>query len=858
MPPAKKEQNEANLQALLVVALGFFVVNIYYYALPFFVAKGFIFKPIVEMLGDLRKAGVFTTPLYSKGVIMIVTYLAMITNKGKGQDNSIRKIWTVTIVGITSYLLISPVNHPVLYIITSLISYGLILWSAAMIGRLLGAFRKADNDVHETFEQNQALIDTDISVNLRHRYQYQKRIHKGWINVVNPFRGTMIFGLPGSGKSFAIFNQFIEQMLKKGYTMLCYDYKYPDLTDKVYNELEEAYSRPQKDGKPMPLKPAFHIINFNDPRYSNRCNPMKADYITSPADSAEIADIVMKNIAPGMAEKEDFFSMSGKLYIDAVIYFLKIYDGGKYCTFPHMIELMSVDYEKLLNIMALFPQLESKVKPFINALRGKAQGQLQGQIASAQIPLGKIASPDLYWVLTEDPDDPDSGLSLNLSSKEQPKVICIGNNPDRQAIYGAALALYTSRVFKLLNHKGNRKSAVLLDELPTVFIKGLDNLIATARSNKVAIVMGAQDMSQLKRDYGEKESKVIINTVGNILSGAVNFDTAETLSKSFGKEFREQQSRSDSDSSNSVSTSYQLQEILPASKIETLSQGYFFGKVADNNDTPIDRKLFCGEILVDMKRVKEMNKKHKNIPIMKDFENEVREGLYANREEIFDKYYSNKAEEIFNRVCGRKKDNPNKIDIKNPCANIHLLTDDDYITPQEYKKAVENLKNNSAYEYYVVVSKIKEPVKDSEDQPTQEEDEILQTRLASESEIKKFEEKGSRELIQKTEKYGLIRFTLEERTNLIPNTKIAIAKAIRSKTKEKDENAILDYLAVTLTEREIQNRIQENFTRIRKDANDIVDKEYGRVERMQALQDQKEADKKAKEEAATNTVNKTC
>ena len=210
-------------------------------------------------------------------------------------------------------------------------------------------------------------------------------------------------------------------------------------------------------------------------------------------------------------------------------------------------------------------------------------------------------------------------FTLDINNPEEPKILCLGNNPDRQSIYGSAIALYTSRLFKLINHKHKRHSAVLLDELPTVFIKGLDNLIATARSNKVAIILGAQDRSQLKRDYGDDEAKVIMSTVGNILSGQVNGETAESLSKTFGKEFREQQSRSISDDSDSTSISYQLQEIMPASKIETLTQGTFIGRVADNFDTPIDRKLFCGAIDVDAQRAKEKKKVWQKIPIMTDF-----------------------------------------------------------------------------------------------------------------------------------------------------------------------------------------------------------------------------------------------
>ena len=264
-----------------------------------------------------------------------------------------------------------------------------------------------------------------------------------------------------------------------------------------------------------------------------------------------------------------------------------------------------------------------KIRPFANALNSGAQDQLQGQIASAQIPLNKFASPEIYWVLSGD------DFSLDINDPEHPKILCVGNNPDYQAIYGTTLALYTSRMFKLINHKGKRPCGVLLDELPTIFIKGLDNLIATARSNKVAIVLGAQDKSQLVRDYTQKEADVIFNTVGNIFAGQVNGKTAEELSKSFGKEFRQQQSETTGSDSDSTNTSFHQEDIMPISRIETLSQGVFLGKVADNNDTKIARKLFCGEIQIDMDRYRRKQEERQPLPMMTDFgdadiENNVR------------------------------------------------------------------------------------------------------------------------------------------------------------------------------------------------------------------------------------------
>lgn len=632
MSPEKREYENIYF-FLLIAAYVILAMNIFYYAQPVFVASGLTHPALQRIMLDLRAGGIFRSHLITKCWAFLLMVVSHVVRSGKGMTVNWWIVGAMFLVGLALYSL-----HPraAIYIVTTALGFTMCAWSVAMISRNLSSFKRAENDVNETFEQCDELINTPDSINIPTKYQYHKKIHNGWINVVNPFRATMVLGSPGSGKSYSVYNPFIEQMVEKGYSMFVYDYKFPDLTEVVYNETLRKYPMKKNPAfgrvvgepeyAPDPTAPKFYVINFKDPRYSNRCNPIHPSYIQDPADSAEIADIVMKNVAPGTVEKEDFFAMSAKVYLDAIIFFLSIYEGGKYCTFPHVIELMSIDYKKIFTILSLYPQLETKIKPFASALAAGAQDQLQGQIASATIPLNKMASPALYWVLSGD------DFRLDLNNPDDPKTICIGNDPDRQQIYGTTLSLFTSRMFKLINHKGKRKCGVLLDELPTIFIKGLDNLIATARSNKVAIVIGAQDKSQLIRDYSQKEADVIFNTVGNIFSGQVNGKTAEDLNKSFGKEFREQQSQTQNIDSESVSISFHQEELMPISKIETLTQGYFFGKVADNNATPILKKFFCGEIQIDNERQKERRKTNRKLPQMTDFgESEIIESVHEPR-----------------------------------------------------------------------------------------------------------------------------------------------------------------------------------------------------------------------------------
>ena len=604
----RKAEYEPMFMGMVLMSAIILVVHLYYFEYGIFSALGVRSAITDKIMLSLRSDGIFSSYITTKLTSLSLLVMSLIVRSGKGKPADWPLVGMTGAAGIVLLMLPPLLNG--MYALLTLTGYGLCAYSAAMIGRHLHSNWSELNDVNETFEQCDELIETEDSINIPTRYQYQHRMHSGWINVVNPFRATMILGTPGSGKSFSVYNPFIEQMIRKGYTMFVYDYKFPDLTEVVYNELLRNLDK-------YKVQPEFFVINFNDPRYSNRCNPLHPRYITDQAASAEVADIIMKNVNPNTAEKEDFFSMSAKVYIDALIWFLRIYEDGRYCDFPHLIELMGMPYEVVFDILQQYSEIEIKIRPFANALNSGAQDQLQGQIASAQIPLNKFASPELYWVLSGD------DFPLDINDPEHPKILCVGNNPDYQAIYGTTLALYTSRMFKLINHKGKLPCGVLLDELPTIFIKGLDNLIATARSNKVAIVLGAQDKSQLVRDYTQKEADVIFNTVGNIFAGQVNGKTAEELSKSFGKEFRQQQSETTGSDSESTSTSFHQEEIMPVSRIETLSQGYFLGKVADNNNNKIARKLFCGEIQIDMEEYHRKQKSKKPLPVMTDFDEDA-------------------------------------------------------------------------------------------------------------------------------------------------------------------------------------------------------------------------------------------
>ena len=507
-----------------------------------------------------------------------------------------------------------------------------LLTAGMWTGRLLKEHLMDDifNEENESFMQETRLITNEYSVNLPTRFYYKKKWHNGWINVVLPQRGCMVVGSPGSGKSYCVINQFIKQQLEKGYALYCYDFKFPDLSLIVYNHL-------LKNKDKYKANVQFYVINFDDPRHSHRCNPINPAFMSDIADAYESAYVIMLNLNKTWIQKQgDFFVESPIVLFAAIIWYLKIYENGKYCTFPHAIELLNKPYSDIFTILTSYRELENYLSPFMDAWKGGAMEQLQGQIASAKIPLSRMISPSLYWIMSGD------DFTLDINNPDAPKVLCVGNNPDRQNIYSAALGLYNARIVKMVNRKGKLKCSILVDEVPTIYFKGLDTLIATARSNKVAVCLGAQDFSQLVRDYGEKEARVIQNTVGNVFAGQVLGETAKNLSERFGKVLQQRKSVNMTREDTSTSISTQLDSLIPASKISNLSQGMFVGSVCDSFQEKMEQKIFHCEIVVDNARVAAETKAYKPIPVITDFTG--RDGKDHMREEIERNYYRIKEE----------------------------------------------------------------------------------------------------------------------------------------------------------------------------------------------------------------------
>lgn len=621
---------------LRAVSIILAIMNVYWYCYEAMRMWGVTIGVVDRILINFnRTGGLFHSILYTKLFSLLLLALSCLGTKGvKAEKMSWNRISTVLVVGfclffLNWWILLLPISHlgnATLYIFTMTAGYICLLMGGLWMSRLLKHNLMEDvfNNENESFMQETKLMENEYSVNLPTRFYYKKKWQRGWINVVNPFRATIVLGTPGSGKSFAVVNNYIKQQIEKGYSMYIYDFKFPDLSTIAYNHMmnhQNGYK----------VKPQFYVINFDDPRRSHRCNPIHPDFMSDISDAYESAYTIMLNLNKTWVQKQgDFFVESPIILFAAIIWYLRIYKNGKYCTFPHAIELLNRRYEDVFPILTSYPELENYLSPFMDAWQGGAMDQLAGQIASAKIPLSRMISPQLYWVMSA------SEFTLDINNPEEPKILCVGNNPDRQNIYGAALGLYNSRIVKLINKKGQLKSSVIIDELPTIYFKGLDNLIATARSNKVAVCLGFQDFSQLVRDYGDKEAKVVINTVGNIFSGQVVGETAKTLSERFGKVLQKRQSISINRQDVSTSINTQMDSLIPPSKISGLTQGMFVGSVSDNFTERIEQKIFHAEIVVDTDKVKREESHYQPIPIINDFKDA--DGNDCMKQAILDNY----------------------------------------------------------------------------------------------------------------------------------------------------------------------------------------------------------------------------
>lgn len=618
-------ENEQGLRKVIdftrMLSIAILTIHTYLYCYQVFNDVGLSSAITDRILLSLSAMKVFNSAIASKTASLLLLAISLVGAKGrKDEKTHAGKLWATVILGLLFYwsaalffeLNLSADLLTLSYIVATGLGYILVLAGGTKLSRLLTLNLTNDvfNKENETFPQEERKLENEFSINLPAQYYYKGKVRKSWINIINPFRGSLILGTPGAGKSYFAVRHIISQHIEKGFGMFIYDFKYDDLTRIAYNFLLKQSTESSTT--------KFFVINFEDLSRTHRCNPLDPSSMLDITDATEASRTIMLGLNREWIKKQgDFFVESPINFVTAIIWYLRKYSDGAFCTLPHVIELMQVEYKHLFPVLSREPEIEVLINPFISAWQNEAYDQLEGQVASAKISMAKLSSPSLYYVLS------GNDFTLDLNDPKSPKIICMGNNPLKQQVYGAVLSLYISRMIKLVNQKGRQKCSLVFDEFPTIYFNNIDSLIATARSNKVATTLVVQDYSQLKKDYGKEQAEVILNIVGNILSGQVTGDTAKQLSERFGKIIQQRQSVSVNSSDTSVSRSTQLDYAIPASKISTLSSGQFVGMVADDPQNRIELKVFHNEVLNDHEAIKAEEDSYKDIPKLRDLDQEA-------------------------------------------------------------------------------------------------------------------------------------------------------------------------------------------------------------------------------------------
>lgn len=645
-------ENEQALRKIIdmtrLMSMAILVLHFYYYCYASFDQWHLTSALSDTLLENIRSTGLFKnfhqTKFFSLGLLII----SLIGAKGKMDEKlnfkiAFAYIITGLVVYFLSYLflltkfLISTISF--LYVGLTLTGYLLVLSGGSLLSRIIKhRFNNKDifNKENETFPQEERLLQNQYSINLPAQYNLKGKRRKSWINIINPFRATMVLGSPGSGKSYFVIRHVITQHIKKGFSMFVYDFKFDDLTKIVYNTWLTHRHR-------YPIEPEFFVINFDDLTRSHRCNPLEHETMTDITDAAESARTILMGLNREWIKKQgDFFIESPINFLTAIIWYLKKYNQGEFCTLPHVIELMQVEYDNLFTVLRTEKEIEVLINPFVNAYLNDVMEQLEGQIASAKIALARLSSPQLYYVLS------GNDFTLDINNPERPKIVCMGNNPQKIQIYGAVLSLYVTRLVKLVNKKGRQKCSLVFDEFPTIYLNNMDSLIATSRSNKVAACLGVQDFSQLRKDYGKEQADVIMNITGNIISGQVSGDTAKQLSERFGKIMQDRESLSINRSDTSISRSKQLDAAIPPSKISALSSGDFVGMVADDPDCKIELKAFHCEIINDHEALKQEQRNYKEIPEIRKLNNVIVQQNYLQIKQDVQDIVNSEMERVLN------------------------------------------------------------------------------------------------------------------------------------------------------------------------------------------------------------------
>ena len=617
--------NGENLQAFRKIAdwcrwlsFALLLVHILLVAHPWALQFNFHNDLTLKLVRTFQQTAVLSRVKYVKLVALGFLTVSLLGSRGrKGQTYNYLTAGLQISLGLALYfgsgllyVLTGYLRLFFLYLVFCITGFLLVMRGGAQMSRILKT-HVFNNDIfnrhNQSFPQEERYLHNEFSINLPAEYGYKDKLHRSWINIINPFRGVLVMGTPGAGKSYFVIRHIITQHIKKGFSMCVYDFKFDDLSRIAYNcWLGERKNYPASK---------FYCINFDSLAHSHRCNPLDPRTLNDLSDAAESARSILLGLNRDWIKKQGAFFVESPInFLTAVIWYLRCHKNGQYCTLPHVMELMHMDYDALFTALNQQPEIETLINPFINAYKHGAMDQLEGQIASAKIAMAKLSSPSLYYVLS------GNDFNLDINHTVDPVVVCMGNNPQKSQVYGAVLSLYVSRLISRVNKKSGRKCSLIFDEFPTLFLNHIDHLLATARSNLVATSLGIQDASQLRKDYGREQAEVIMNIIGNVISGQVTGESARQLSDRVGKIMQDRESLSINSRDTSISHSKQLDLAIPPSTIASLSSGEFVGMVSDDPDCLIPQKAFHATIQNNHEALRKEESAYQPLPQVREID----------------------------------------------------------------------------------------------------------------------------------------------------------------------------------------------------------------------------------------------
>ena len=616
-------ENEQGLRKIIdltrMISIVVLLLHIYFYCYGAFKDWQLVSKISDKILLNLSHTGLFTSFNKSKLISLGFLLLSLLGVKGKKSEKlNYRIALAYLLTGFLLYFISMLCLYmgtdqkiiAVTYIAMTVSGYILIMTGGGLLTRVIKNKMRTDvfNKANETFPQEERLIVNHCSLNLPARYNLNGKMRNSWINFINPMRGILIMGSPGSGKSYFFIESFIKQLIEKGRSVFVFDHKFPELATLAYNHY-------LKNKNKYPAGTGFYSINFDMPSLAHRCNPVHPNTLPNLTSAIESSKSLLLSMNRTWVNRQgDFFIESPINLLAAVIWFLRKFQDGEYCTLPHAIELIHIEYEKLFTVLRTEMEITTLINPFIEAYLNDNMETLGSQMASVKIPLGRISSPEFYYILSGD------DFSLDINHPEHPKIFCLGNSPQNQEALAPIMSLYIDRLNKIINQKDKYPCAQVCDEFATVRATSVMKTIATGRSNNIITIVALQDYSQLKLMYSKEEAEVIFNITGNIVSGQVSGETARHLSERFAKTFQQRESVSINSSDTSISRSKQLELSVPASTISSLSSGEFVGIVADNPDEIIELKAFHSMIVNDHEALKKEKSNYVSLPVVRKVE----------------------------------------------------------------------------------------------------------------------------------------------------------------------------------------------------------------------------------------------